>query len=310
MFKVEKIACSRFDEVKAVLSGFPGNWTTADWLRLFTYQWEKDEDYCGLVLKDGDQVVGCLGMIFSRRRINNRIEKFCNLTAWIVAPKYRSRSIALLLPVLAMKDYTITDLSPSRRVSRIQKKLGFKDLDATCRLLLPFGGRLGRRASANLKITLDHAAIAGRLQGEQLRLFNDHSGYQCSHLLAEVEDKSCYLVFTRLKRKNMPYAHIHYISDLAVFARNDAAIRKAILAASRAFYILIDSRLAKGVRLPLSFSLPFRAPKLFLSATLRPDQIDNLYSEIVLMNLSTHPKPKYIVQNFICKFFRSGYLRH
>jgi len=46
-------------------------------------------------------------MIFSRRRIDNKIEKFCNLTSWYVHEDYRNRAFAMIIPLHSMKDYTI-----------------------------------------------------------------------------------------------------------------------------------------------------------------------------------------------------------
>jgi hypothetical protein len=304
MLKVESVDCRQFEAIKDILCEIPGSWTESDWRRLFSYQWQRDEEYCGLALKDGDKAVGFIGMIFSQRRINLRDEKFCNLTAWIVEKEYRSRSLSLLLPLFRMQDYTITDLTPSRKVYLIEKKLGFKDLDAKCRILLPLGRRLRQLKAREVFITHDTEEIEKLLSREHLRILYDHKPYQCSHLLVRANDDYCYIIFTKCKRKRIPYAHIHYISNLNLFSLTYVRIRKTILKNSNSCFIMIDSRFVKTVNLPLSFCIPFRAPKLYLSSRLDPDQIDNLYSEIVLMNLGSHPRLKYLLRSFVAKFFR------
>jgi hypothetical protein len=303
MDRVQKIACSEFENVYHLLTDFWGDRSEAKLKQIFEYRWQRDETYCGLALKDGDQAVGFIGLIFSKRRINEKMQKFCNLTSWFVTEKYRSRAVSLILPLLAMQDYTITDLTPSRKVYQIQKRLGFKDLDAKGRILLPFGRRLFQPKSINNHTTHDPAEIAKTLKAEPLKIFNDHKPYPCSHFLLTAKNRYCYIIYSKQKRKRLPYVHIHYISDLDCFADFYRDIRKAIRSHSNAFFIMIDARLVGDLSLPLSFSLPYRAPKQYLSSSLQPHQIDNLYSELILLNLRTHPRLKYLLRDIRRKMF-------
>ena len=81
MIRVEKIHCSDFKDARDALINFWGKGSETKWRRIFDYRWERDKDYCGLTLKVADRTVGFIGLIFSRRRINGRVEKFCNLTS-------------------------------------------------------------------------------------------------------------------------------------------------------------------------------------------------------------------------------------
>jgi hypothetical protein len=297
MIRVEKIDCVDLMDCRDLLSGYWEGGRQGQWRPIFDYRWQRDETHCGLVIKDGDQTVGFLGMIFSRRRINGKTEKFCNITNWFVQKPYRQRSISLLLPLFAMRDYTITDMTPSRTVYQIQKKLGFKDLDASGRVLLPFGRRLSGPKAPRTHIIHEPSQIKNKLEGENLKIFNDHINYPCCHLLAVADDRHCYIVYARQKNRRLPYAHVHYISDPDFFALVYRDIRHSILAESRACFIMIESRHVRHLSLPLSFSLSFRAPKQYLSSTLKPEQIDNLYSEIILLNLRTHARLKYLIRD-------------
>jgi len=305
MLKVEKLDSSQFDEVKGLLAGFPGRWTEDDWRRIFDYRWDKEENYCGLVLKDQDTPVGFLGLIFSRKQIGPNVEKFCNITSWIVKEEYRSRALALIFPILAMKDYTITDLSPSSKVHQLQNKLGFDDLDTACRILLPFGRRLSQPNIENLEIATNKIEIEKGLQGEHLRIFRDHKIYNCLHLLVHHQNKYCYITFSKLKRKRIRFAHVHYISDPALFSRAYPKIRKAINTAANSKLVFIDSRHVKNMRLPVSITLPFRSPRQYRSSSLKPEQIDNLYSEVMLLDLVRYPKFRYLVQHWRQRVFSS-----
>jgi hypothetical protein len=297
LIRVEKVDCANFKDIDEILTDIWGTGGEEKGRKIFEYQWERDETHCGLILRDGNRTVGFLGMIFSRRRINEKVEKFCNLTSWYVHKAYRSRAISMILPLHGMKDYTITDLTPAKNVYRIQNKLGFKDLDAAGRLLLPFGRRLFQPKYAPIYLTHDPAAIEKQLEGQDLKIFNDHKHYPCFHFLLTGKDRQCYIIYTKLRRKRIPYAHLHYISDPDLFALAYRDIRRSILSHAKAYFLLIDSRLVKNKKLPLSICLPYRAPKQYMSSTLKPEQIDNLYSELVMLNLRTHPRLKYLIRN-------------
>jgi len=303
VIRVEKVDCSNLKGINDILTDI---WSTDSEERrkkVFGYQWERDETHCGLILMDGDRTVGFLGMIFSRRLINDKVEKFCNLTSWFVCKDYRSRAIFLILPLYAMKDYTITDLTPSKNVYKIQNKLGFKDLETKGRLLLPFGRRLFQPKYSPINLTHDLAAIRQKLEGQNLKFFNDHKHYPCFHFLLTGKDRYCYIIYTKLRRKRIQHVHLHYISDPDLFALAYRDIRKSILSHAKARLLLIDSRFVKNKKLPLSISLPYRAPKQYISSTLKPEQIDNLYSELVMLNLRTQPRLKYLTRNIWRKIF-------
>jgi hypothetical protein len=297
MIRVEKIDCSQYNAMTEMISDI---WTSGGEdksRKIFGYQWQRDETHCGLILVDGTRSVGFLGMIFSQRRINDREEKFCNLTSWYVHRDYRSRAISMILPLNAMENYTITDLTPAKNVYKIQNKLGFKDLDAGGRLLLPFGCRLFQTKISAAELIHDLSAIEQKLEGQDLKIFHDHKPYPCLHFLLRGEGGYCYIIYTKLKRKRIPYVHLHYISDPNLFGLAYREIRQSLLSHTKASFILIDSRLVKDQKLPLSVWLPYRAPKQYLSKTLKPEQIDNLYSELVMLNLRTHPRFKYLIRD-------------
>lgn len=173
------------------------------------------------------------------------------------------------------------------------------------RLLLPFGRRLFQPKYSSVNLIHDLAAIEKTLDGQNLIIFNDHKPYPCFHFLLTGKDRYCYIIYAKLRRKRIPYAHLHYISDPDLFALAYRDIRKSILSHANAFFLLIDSRLVKNRKLPISICLPYRAPKQYMSSTLKPPQIDNLYSELVMLNMRTHPRLKYLIRNIWRKIFGS-----
>lgn len=305
MIKVEKVDCANFEAIRDILADIWDTGGEEKGRKIFEYQWERDESHCGLILVDGDRTVGFLGMIFSRRKINDQVEKFCNLTSWYVHKDYRSRAISMILPLHDMCDYTITDLTPAKNVYLVQSKLGFKDLDANGRLILPFGRRLFQPKYSPQNMTHDVAQIEQELAGQDLAILKDHKRYPCNHFLLMDRDRYCYIIYTKLRRNRIPYVHLHYISNMDLFELALGDIRKAILSNARGCFLLVDSRLVKNRKLPVSFCLPYRAPKQYMSSTLQPEQIDNLYSELVMLNLRTHPRLKYLIRDIRRKVFGS-----
>jgi hypothetical protein len=281
-----------FSEIYELLLGFKADYlTVADWKSIFDYKWDREEDYCGYGLFDGKKVVGFVGLIFSKRLIDDKMEHFCNVTSWIVRKEYRGHSLFLLQPVLKFKNCTITDFTPSRAVYAIEKKLGFRELDSRLKILWPFNVLRKGGNSSNSNCTEDKGLIKKILNDNDRKLFHDHMRYTCRHLLTYDNNEYCYIVYTRVKGSKIPYYYILYISNPKLFSKYSNTIRCKIVSGSKTPFILVDSRLIHHVKLPFSFNLPFRSIKLYKSSRLQPEKIDNLYSELVLLDLSTIPAP-------------------
>jgi hypothetical protein len=307
MVRIEKIDSSMFSQAYELLLDLRDTYLTADdWKNIFDYNWDREEDYCGYGLFDGNNLVGFLGLIFSKRLVGDRIEHFCNLTSWIVRPEYKIYSLSLIQPILKLKKYNLTDLTPSRAVYRIEKRLGFSELDSRMNMLLPYEVFKKSNRANKFCCTNDKRLVEKELNDRELKLFHDHRRYECGHVIAYDNNNYCYILYTRVKNSRIPYCYIQHISNLDMFSKYSGPIRFEIAKAGKTPFILVDSRLVQEALLPFSFSLPFRAPKLYKSASLRPEQIDNLYSEAVLLNLSTIPNIKRIKQDLLTYLFGEG----
>ena len=279
-----------FREVYPLLQQIDPSLTEAAWSSIFNYKWEREQDYCGYCLFEGKEIVGFLGLIFSKRMVDDTIECFCNMTSWIVKEQYRGHSLSLLLPALRLKDHTITDLSPAKNVIRILERFGFKELDSRVKILLPTGIFGRDNSTGNCHISLDMNQIMGILNKKETRILKDHFNYPyISHLLAYNKNSYCYVIFTIVRNPILSYCYIHHISNVKQFSIYSRMIRSKITKAGKTRFVLVDSRLVRGIKLPFSFDLPIRFPKLYRSSSLRPEQIDNLYSELPLLNLNIIP---------------------
>jgi len=290
MISLEPITEDMFDEIWAsFLDDGDPYLSRDDWQVLFTGRPSAPGRVPGYALVDKERIGGILGTFHSTRSVRDRPVRFCNLHSWSVREAYRGRSLLLMRPVLRDLACTLTDFTPTEPVTVICKRLGFRPLDSSLRILPPLArsGQQPQQSGPDLVTDLDE--IRGRLGVRELALLEDHSRDNFGHLLVVGKDQICYVIYTVVNRHLGRYAHIHYISDKDLFRRAHASIRAHILRKEQAHYIATDDRLTAEMNLPFSFRMPVRTPQLFRSITVEPSEIDNLYSEISLLSLAALP---------------------
>jgi hypothetical protein len=247
----------------------------AAWQAAISVPWKVDAPNHGFMLTDDGEVVGAYLAFYSERSVAGQPERFCNLGAWCVLPDYRFHSIRLLKALLAQDGYHFTDLSPSGNVIKLNERLKFRALDTTTALVpnVPAAGRA--------KITSRPAVLADRLAGPELTVYLDHQRAAAArHLLISRGGQDCYVIFRKVRRKNLPlFAAILYASDPKVLAASMGPLRTRLLVRHGAVFTLAELRTV-GARPRLSVLLKSARPKMFRSASLAPEQIDDLYSEL------------------------------
>lgn len=286
MIRVEEATPSDFERIQPLFSGFKNpKITRAQWRSLFDYPWTCDTQTRGFVLLDDDKVAGFFGTIWSEREIAGRPERFCNLTSWITLPDYRNQSLLLLKSVLALEHCTITCHSPAGNLYPLYRRFGFSDLETKLRIILPWPSWHSPAQWLGYKLSSHPNEIAPHLDAANLRLLEAHRSPACGHLLIRAGTDSCYLIFTRTKGKRFHFSHVHYVSNRELFARAIDRIKLHLLRVNRTPLIMIDARLVAGLAIPHSREADLGVPHIFRSTTLAPEQIDNLFSELILLGL-------------------------
>jgi hypothetical protein len=251
----------------------------AAWRAALSVPWKVEAPNHGFMLTQDGAVVGAYLAFYSDRRVAGRSERFCNLGAWCVLPEYRFHSIRLLKALLAQEGYHFTDLSPSGSVIQLNTRLKFRALDTATALMpnIPLPTLAGRA-----KISARPAVIADRLTGSDLELYLDHQQAGAArHVLISRGDEDCYLIFRKARRKNLPlFAVILHASNPELLRTSFGQLRTWLLLRHGALATLAELRTI-GHRPRLSVMLSAPRPKMFRSASLEPDQIDDLYSELV-----------------------------
>jgi hypothetical protein len=256
------------------------------WRRLVEHEWAPAGTPRGHVLLEGDRIVGFMGCIFADRTIAGRRERICNLTSLVVAEPWRRHSLSFIVSALRMPGVTITDLTPTPAVAAILRRVGFVELERSVTVLLPVPGGAKRKSAV---VQDDPEAFAAALPAEDARAIADHRPHRCEALMLEDRDGPCHVVFGRHRSRGVRYATIYAVGRPEVFRRESAALRGAILSRTGAMFAVADTRLLGGDALPFSFRWSLTAPRMVRSA-LSPGQVDNLYSEFVLLQLATLPR--------------------
>lgn len=240
--------------------------------------WKVDAPNHGFLLRDGHHVVGACVAFYSERPVAGRVERFCNLGAWYVQPDYRFHSIRLLMALLAQEGYHFTALSANETVLAIIARRKFRSLDTSAALIphLPWPA-----VPSRTRISADPEVIERTLAGTELELYRDHArALAVHHHVLLRGQESCYIMYREFRHRDMPlYAVLLHVSNPDLFHRALVPLTRHLLIRHRLVATLGELRII-GHQPRLSFKLN-AWPKMYRSASLEPEQIDNLYSELV-----------------------------
>lgn len=247
------------------------------WARSCVPPWKVEAPNHGFMLRDGQRVVGAHLAFYSERLMAGRVERFCNMGAWCVLPEFRFQSIRLIQAVLAQDGYHFTALTPSSRVAAIHTRLKFRPLDTSAVLIpnLPWPTLPGRtRISANPDV------IESTLTCAELELYHDHAqALAARHLVLICGERSCYVMYRETLLKGIACAEILHVSNPELFKRAIISLTRHLLLRHR--LLATRAELRTIAYRPLFSVKRNPRPKMYRSASLDPDQIDDLYSEFV-----------------------------
>lgn len=243
------------------------------WQRLFQPLWNGAVEP-GYVIDHGSNIVGFIGTLYSERSIGGEVVRLCNLTSWIVLPEYRQQSVMMLMSLLRDKTLTLTSLTSSPEAYAVYKKLGFADLEASARVVYRFpvpGCRRYQLAWADT--AREQLCAADRV------LYDHHSGLDVEQCLVSGPGGNCFLVLERKRGR----AHIHHISNPAWFCQHLSRLRYRLLRSMGVRSLQVDERFVQGQSLVPSRRKIFDQAKQFRSKNLQAQDIDGLYSELVVL---------------------------
>jgi hypothetical protein len=280
-----KVKESNFETVYPILSGlYSGKDSRDKWKRLFYRYWRSDEDYVGYMLVDEGKIVGFIGLLFSRRFIRGSEHKFCNVTSWIVDDGYRVEGIRLLIPVIKLTDYIVTNFTPSQRVCEILKGFGFKEAADTLKLI-PFYLSASAIFSSKRCCVYSNGDVVTHLDGMNKSIYEDHAIFPSEHIYISSKLGDCYLVMTRAVKKRLPFLFVNYVSNKDVFAKviNDVIFQICIKMQVVGLISEEHSSARHSINGAIYIKRP--SPSMFKSDHINREDIDSLYSENFVLNI-------------------------
>jgi hypothetical protein len=231
----------------------------------------------GFFLQHRGKVVGAHLAFYSDRRIDGRVERFCNLGAWCVLEQYRIHGLRLVRSLLAQRGYHFTDLSPSGNVVAINKRLKFSLLDTTTAAVpnLPWPV-----LSRGIRVSSAPDEVARILTGQHREIYRDHAQSKAArHAVIRQGDEHCYVMWRRDRRKRLQlFGSVLHVSNPELFAQAAPVFWRHLL--RHGVMVSLVERRVVGFRPPRSITVPRPRPKMFRSDRLKPEQIDYLYSEL------------------------------
>lgn len=251
------------------------------WMTAFSQPWAAQQPNHGYMLQDNGRIVGVIGAIYSDQTIRGRCERFCNINNWYVDPAYRQHSILLLSRLLAEKGVHFTNLTPRPDLITLFTALKFQYVDDGRVTYLINVPRLRPRDSQVLTATNE---VAAALSAADAKVFRDH--LNCPGLkqvaLGSNADGFCHVAFYKTAIRRIPCIAILHVSNPARFSRHLPALRNHFLRYG-APLARVGSRLLSatpGLAVELN-----RAPhNMFLSSTLAPGDVTNLYTELAALH--------------------------
>ena len=135
------------------------------------------------------------------------------------------------------------------------------------------------------RITSNPDIIATELRGWQREFCVHLRSADCRQMLISHRGQKCHVVFTHTKGRRAHFSRIHHISDRQIFRECLGHLRWRMGLKNRTALLAIDARLFEGPLPVYSKETHLAQVALYRSKTLRPEQIDNLYSEVTLLGL-------------------------
>ena len=173
------------------------------------------------ILKKEKKIVGFVGTIFSKKKYNKRIYLTCNIHSWMVNKNHRIAS-SLLFREIDKKKCLVTVLSALPSLGKTFKRLGFKELEVTYKLILIkrfFSNQIDRKYQILSNINKIHKKLPKKLKS--LLTVYSNKNYQ-KFLFTKEKSKSQSFVIGKYvhKKKYFKTFNLIYCSNINFINKN------------------------------------------------------------------------------------------
>lgn len=256
------------------------------WRNLMSYQWLKEKPDFGRVVESDGKVLGFCGMIYADRLIgddpaNLRTERIVSMSSWYLDKSLRGRGLGrdMLLSAISDPDLTYATLTNSRKPIAIVEALGFNKLEDHRYLW-----HKGKSAAADITIIENSSELLARVPSHQRQLLDDMRELPLTPMLLVCQKRQALLFFSiKSKGNNVTWYDLMYSSDQSLFSASAQSLANrllpdtpSVLAADGRF---VSDPSAEAIKKPLPVA------RYFISRRVHPHELDNLYSELQLLDL-------------------------
>ncbi len=283
-----EIAHARPDEREEVVQfmqeSFPrAKWPRSGWEAILSGRWSGPDDSFAITVRDAGVLIGVLGLVTATRPTARGMVKTSNMTSWYVNKSYRSQGIGsrMLDLVTADPDVTVTNFSSARGAVPVVRRAGFSVLDST-RLIWRPGD-----PSSRLPVHHDALLLGDALSDHEKRVLTDHAGLNLKTVAIETPHGPCVMiVMVKQKHDDFLTYEVMHISDRALFTHHARAIADSLLPAQAAV-LSVDRRFVGTGAVPDAIQ-PIAVPRFYTAGRMPAEDVDHLYSEIVLLDLKMY----------------------
>jgi len=316
MLTVKKVETQDFENIIELLEMFNNkDVDRMQWKRLFMPICKKlNNDFFGFALIDDNRYVGYIAGIQSERVINGKLQKFCNVSSWIIHPEYRNKKIGFMLfqALMTLENFNFYVLSPVKHTYKYYiNDYGFKENTSKANTLLPF--TFLNLCSNNSSLLINDSSIRNFLNENDKNIYDDHQLPEIFHILYRYKEQNIYCVikptpyssyvlntsllisvFTKLWFKlfrkdffspKIKLGLVHYTNNPLLFSESISKYNKKICSHLKVIGLSINDRYLPK-RPKFCFKNNINCSGLYKSEELSQDDFDTLYSELTLLNLS------------------------
>ena len=210
-------------------------------------------------------------------------ERFCNITSWCVLDPYRSQSMRLAMAVVSQEGFHFTDLTPTAVVAGSLQFLKFKPLDERRTVIPNFPWPFA--ALSGVRIVSDPKDIERVLPSDDAKVYRDHRTFPwLRHLAVGENDRYCHIIYKKQRFKRLPCAGIFSLSDPDLFIKHHKLLGNYLLTRHGLASTRVETRFLDTTP-AISLQVSGYQNKMYRSDTLEASDINNLYSELMALDL-------------------------
>lgn len=274
----------REEIVQFMQDAFPrAKWSRSGWQAILSGRWSGPDDSYAITVRDAGTLIGVLGLVTAKRPTVSGMVKTSNMTSWYVNKTHRGQGIGSLMLELVTADpeITVTNFSSARGAVPVVERAGFSILDSE-RLIWRSSD-----ATARLPVHHDPLQLSDALTKRDRRVLADHAGLNLKTVAVETSEGQCVMVLS-IKQKHDNYVthEVMYLGDRALFGRYARIIADSILPAEAAV-LSVDRRFVAPGAMPDAIET-IAVPRFYTAGRMPAEDVDNLYSEIVLLDLKLY----------------------